>query len=335
MTTCIPSYLLKDTWSTYPAVQISAESAVPPLDCPITPRFNPQAELAQANSLAWAVQFGLVRPQSRAYQKLQVARFGWLAARTYPEASAADLSLISYWATWFFLHDDLCDESEMGTRPQQLAALDAHFSNILEGTSAPDPEDPFALALADMSRQMSERMGEAWCGRFAHSVQQCFQANYWEACGRQTQSQPDLPTYLKMRPFTGAVYTGFNLIHLAWNIDPNSSFLRHLLVEQLAQMAGNLICWHNDILSLPKELQEENPYNLVLILQRERHLTLTEAKRQAIQMCNQEMAAYLQLLSQCPSFGDETVAAWRYLHGLTDWIRGHLDWCRETSRYYG
>jgi len=334
MLNCPPPPITIRSWSIVPQAFISPESALPPLDCPIPAHLNPQAELAQANSLAWATQFNLVRPQSRAYQQLQVARFGWLAARTYPEASAADLSLITYWATWFFLHDDLCDESEMGSRPQQLASLDAHFSAILDGSAMPDPTQPLALALADLAEQLRQRAGSAWCGRFAHSVRQCFQANFWEATGRLNQTRPDLFTYLKMRPFTGAVYTGFDLIHLAEDIDPNASFLSHLHVQQLAHMAGNLICWHNDILSLPKELQEGNPYNLVLILQRQRRLSLTEAKRQAIQMCNQEMQAYLSLLAQTPSFGVEEDQTRDYLNGLSNWIRGHLDWCRETSRYF-
>lgn len=334
MTVCTPSSLVNFTWFDKQPTLSSPESALPPLDCPILARINPHAAAAQTNSLIWAAQFNLTRPQTAAYQKLQVARFGWLSARTYPDASVDDLSLITYWATWFFLHDDLCDESELGSRPQQLVVVDAHFSGVLNGSAEPDPEQPFALALADLSRRMRERMGVVWCGRFAHSVTQCFQANFWEATGRLNQELPDLFTYMKMRPFTGAVYTGFDLINLAWDIDPNALFLRHLHIQQLALMAGNLICWHNDILSLPKELKEGNPYNLVLILQRERGLTLTEAKRQAIQMCNQEMRAFLHLLSQLPSFGNETKMAQRYVDGLRDWIRGHLDWCRETSRYF-
>jgi len=306
---------------------------LPTLHCPIPAKCNPFAEFAQAQSLEWAIKFNLVQPQTKAYQHLQFARFGWLAAQTYPHASGEDLVLITIWATWFFLHDDLCDESEIGLQPEQLAKLDAHFISILNGSAVPDPDRPLALALANLAQQLYLRSGKDWYQCFVKSVQQCFNANLWEAIGRLSLEIPDRCYYLKMRLFTGAVYTGFNLINLAWDIDPQAKFLQDDRVKQLTQMAGNLICWQNDILSLPKEVKEGNPYNLVLILQREDSLSLTEAKCQTIQMCNHEMQMYLYLFAQIPFFGEEQLEARQYLNGLSDWIRGHLDWCLNTHRY--
>ena len=52
-----------------------------------------------------------------------------------------------------------------------------------------------------------------------------------------------------------------------------------------------------------------------------------------VAVTNGEMKAFLQLWSELPSFGTEDADARAYVETLAFWMRGHLDWYRETARY--
>jgi 5-epi-alpha-selinene synthase len=70
------------------------------------------------------------------------------------------------------------------------------------------------------------------------------------------------------------------------------------------------------------------------VLQREHDIPLQDALNQAAQMCNAEMKAFVELEARLPTFSQtEDVSLKSYVEGLQSWIRGHLDWYSQTSRY--
>lgn len=300
----------------------------PSLYCPFPSAINPHVGLAHQRSMRWVAEQGLATPSSRTYKTLEVARFGWLAARTYPAGNLHQLTLITKWATWFFLHDDLCDAF---IDPSLLAKLDSRFYDILLGSATTAADIPLAHALADLRQNYLPTTGDRWSRRFAESVQQCFQSLLWEATGRQQNSQATQETYRNMRTFTGGAYTAFDWLLVTENIDPNARFLRDRIVQDMERQAANIIGWHNDLFSAEKEQEEGNPYNLVLILQREENIPLSYAKEKAIAICNEEMDAFLTLVDCVPHPAGSEYS--RYIAGLANWIRGHLDWMEGTARY--
>lgn len=300
------------------------------LHCPFPSSINPHVGLAQQRTLNWVVEHGLATPHSRTYKTLQVARFAWLAARTYPAGSLHHLTLISQWATWFFLHDDVCDAY---IDPQALSAIDNRFCEVLQGSPVQQDDIPLAIALADLRDSYAEFASPAWQHHFTSSVQDCFKSLLWEAEGRYENRLADQQSYMHHRTFTGGAYTAFAWLLITEEIEPNAPFLRLPQIQELERKSANIIGWHNDIFSAEKEQGEGNPHNLVLILQREYNIELEVARRRAVNICNLEMLSFLRLADSIKSVTRKSPQAKAYVEGLSNWMRGHLDWMLGTARY--
>src|SRR5262249_10522579 len=125
---------------------------LPQLYCPFPSVVNPHAEAAERHSLAWALRFGIIKPA--AYHQLSASNFGSLAALTYPAAHREELLIVSDWLVWVFLKDD----QELGSRPEELAALHSRFLSVLEGDNPTGQDVPFIHALADIRQRMRRLM---------------------------------------------------------------------------------------------------------------------------------------------------------------------------------
>ena len=103
-------------------------------------------------------------------------------------------------------------------------------------------------------------------------------------------------------------------------------FADNVLVGQLEVMANNYICWVNDIYGVDKEIAEDTTSNIVIVLAHEHGLDWAAALGRAIEMCNAELQAFLEL--------ERLAASCRaYVEALESWMRGNLDWYAETKRY--
>jgi 5-epi-alpha-selinene synthase len=308
--------------------------SAPTFYCPFPPQLNPSVEAVHQHTLQWAVDVGLVTPGDKRHQRLQKARFAWLTALTQPYSELEDLKLAADWHTWLFAHDDVLDATAVGRDPQRVEAIHAGLIKILHGHEPESEAEGLALALADICQRIARRTGPIWPAHFVYSVEQYLQANVWESANRYENVTPDLTTYVKLRQFSGAVFTCFNIIYLTLDLPPQTRFLQHVYVQQLAMMANHHICWVNDIMGLQKEIHENNMSNLVLVLQKQHNLTLPEAISAAIDCCDQEMQAFIQLEERLPTFAaDEQAQLAAYLHALHSWMSGHIQWYKETGRY--
>lgn len=84
--------------------------------------------------------------------------------------------------------------------------------------------------------------------------------------------------------------------------------------------------------SLEKERRLGEWHNLVTVVEHTRGLTEAQALAVACEMISVRTREYLareeRLLVACPT---DTVR--RYAEGMRTWIRGNLDWSRDTHRY--
>ena len=192
----------------------------------------------------------------------------------------------------------------------------------------------FVKALQDIRQRLIQKTSKEWVERFAHDVDQQLQGYIWEATNRLENITPDLSTYVKLRPYPLVIFPCLDLTWISKDIPANAKFLRHIYVQNMAVMASNYVGWTNDILGVNRELDEGNPHNIVLVLQQEYNLSLQDAVQQAVQMCNAEMKAFLNLESHLPSFGEADDASLKdYINGLRSWMGGHFVWYSETRRY--
>lgn len=312
-----------------------APITLPPLFCPAVPAArSDQIEQAEAHSLQWAVTFQLVQPQSKQLARLTAARLAWIAGRINPDFRFDQLTLFTDWLTWLICYDDLCDGEALGRDPVAWGALIQRLMAAVEGSHKPAPTDALAYALADLGRRLRGRTSTRWLDRFAHDLKQTFQANRWEAALRADGTPPDLATYTKMRLLTSAIAPCLDLMAICAGVDPQAEWLSHAYLQQLEKMTSNHICWVNDLFGLAREIKENNPNNLVLVLQRERRLSLQAAVDQVAALCNAEMKAFLALADHFSTEEEGlTTGCQRYIQRLQNWMRGNLDWYAQTERY--
>lgn len=316
------------------------EILVPELYCPFPPAMNPEAEAAQDHTLAWARTHGLVRDEA-AYERLRRSRFGFLAAHAYPGATLSRLSIASDWNTWLFVMDDECDESGIGRRPKRLGILHRRFNGLLTGDGIPRLRGrpgridvPLLHALCDLRDRMRALMPRAWMARFVHSAVEYFESSEWEAENRERDVWPDAATYIRMRPYTGGLYTDIELIELTEGIDLPIVVRNHPALERLALLTNNVVCWSNDIFSLQKERAHRDMHNLVLILHHHGGITEQAAVDRVARLIKGHVQRFIALEARLPQFGPSIDGAVRrFVAVLRAWMRGNLDWSCETGRY--
>ncbi|NEO91175.1 MAG: hypothetical protein F6K56_13380 [Moorea sp. SIO3G5] len=309
-------------------------SDIPEFYCPIDVAINKHTELAEKHTLQWVKKFGLIPKGGKEYQGLRSVKAAWYVGYTNPDASADDLYLMSDWTMWVFTYDDVCDSSDLGNNPNELSAMNNQLMDVLNGAEVTQQDNNFVQALQDIRQRLIQKTSKEWVERFAHDVDQQFQGYIWEATNRLENITPDLSTYVKLRPYPLVIYPCLDLTWISKDIPTNAKFLRHIYVQNMAVMASNYVGWTNDILGVNRELDEGNPHNIVLVLKQEYNLSLQDAVQQAVQICNAEMKAFLNLESHLPSFGEAEDASLKdYINGLRSWMGGHFVWYSQTRSY--
>ncbi|MDQ3563741.1 MAG: hypothetical protein M3436_06255 [Pseudomonadota bacterium] len=305
---------------------------------------NPHREAVREHTLAWARRFGLVKGEA-AIARLQDAMVGSLAARTYPRSPRDPLAIITDWFTWVFMLDDECDEAEIGKRPERLAALQAQCLEVLSGKgpenlrtlSRPRPDRPdvaLIYALYDLRGRIEALMSRAWMDRFAVSIAEYFEASVWEAKNRELETWPDAATYIRMRPYAGAMYIVLDFIDVTEGDTLPLVVRKHPCFQRLMLITSDVVLWCNDLFSCAKELAHQDMHNLALILQNQEDIPLQAAVDRVARLIEREVKRFIALEARLPSFGptiDGVVQ--RFIAGLRDWMRGNLDWSYESGRY--
>ncbi|WAS96086.1 terpene synthase family protein [Nannocystis punicea] len=297
---------------------------------------NRYAELVEREGIAWVLRFfPSVALSPGRLRKLQAAKFARLAARGLPRAPLAELRLVCDWITWLFFYDDaLCDDVVAAPEPlKRLHEAQVRMSAVLRGSPALEDDEPLVHMLAELGARTAAWAAPGFMPRFVAEVERYFQSNVWELRNLLHQLRPALPIYLKMRPFTGAAGVVFALIELIRH-ESLGEVRQHVVVQQLELLANNAICWANDIGSLEKEMVEQNPHNLVLVLQADQGITLDEALARAVAMQGAEEDAFDALAASLRDYdGLSSPAVLGYVADLGSFVRGNFVWMQETMRY--
>lgn len=291
------------------------------LDGPGAPALHPEAPALQAASVAWARRLGLVDAAQTPH--LERARIAWLPARAYPHGAAAALQIAADWTTLFCLLDD---RIERMAGPAEVCAL---LATLLAGFAphTPPTDDPYQRACVDL-RERILAAGPAALERFRAAVRDLFAAFVTEASERASGHIPALDRYLPLREQTVGLHVEFVLGELVDAIDLTPAERADPRRRELARLASDLVGWANDLYTHEKEIEAGDAHNLVFVLARADHLPLAAAVDRAVAMHDEALARFLALAAD-----PTTPSLHRYATMLTAWIRGHLDWGRETGRY--
>jgi len=310
----------------------------PVVFCPFQPHISPYAADVSRYAMAWATRHGFLDTGAAA-ARFARAKFAYLAARAYPDADKADLYLAMSVLTLIVMLDDHL-ESSLGRDPDGQRAAAAGVLSYLRGAPESDHRAalaaaltaPLAGAIGDVWTRLTARTGPAWRARFVEHVARYLAANAWEADNRRAGRVPTIGEYLSMRRHSSATALFFDLIE-ALGAELSGAVRSDPALTVLVGHAHNIVAWFNDIVSWRKELRASDWHNMVLVVRNELGVPLTEAVRRVAARHDAEVHAFVARRAALPAEVRADPAVTRFITGLTYWIRGNIDWSRDSGRY--
>src|SRR5262249_37918073 len=155
-------------------------------------------------------------------------------------------------------------------------------------------------AFTDLWRRSIQGMPPRWRARAAYHWEWYFASHPSEAAGRISAQPPDRRRYLVLRRGTAALETLFDQNERLRRVDVPPTRLHHPLLRQLRQLAADIPSWTNDVRSYPLEAPRGDVYNLVMIVQRERHCSAEEAGAVVLEEAQLMANRFTSLMHQLP-----------------------------------
>ncbi|WP_326602497.1 terpene synthase family protein [Streptomyces sp. NBC_01800] len=314
------------------------ENELPDIYCPFPQQTNPHVAHTRAHLDSWTRSTGLVHRDS-ARERFEQADFGAFVGMVYPTANAENLDLVADWFVWLFLVDDQLDDGHLGRSPDRVRDVVALMRAVVQGTGAgplPDEELPAAVvALTDLWERTTPNAAAHWLRRFAwHLITYLTTATTWEAGNRAEGVVPSEETYIAKRRHTGAIHVCMDLIEIVAGIQAPESIHNDPRFIVALEASCNVVCWANDVYSYEKEQVLGEIHNLVHLVRHHRGYGKQQALEHVCAEIAREterfLAAEAELVTAYPLLSGMLVP---YLNGMRSWMRGNLDWSRQTPRY--
>jgi 5-epi-alpha-selinene synthase len=301
------------------------------LYCPLVGDLHAEVVAINERTVEWAAEMGLIQTEKQT-SHLLASKIGWLVARGFPKGRVSALQIAADWTTLFCLLDD---RIEKFPHAEMVGSFLKGLLDVFRGDAKSiDPEEPCVRALLDLRLRMLMEGTPRWVARFADRLQELFACFTSEAAHRAEANVMELAAYMRQREVTVGLYPQFELSELTDGIVLPDEVREHPALQRLMARASNIVGWANDIFTYEKEIAQGEIHNLVVVLMNGGDLSLVEAEEMAVRLHNAEVMAFLEEEAALPSFGpmvDGEVL--RFTAVLKTWVRGHLDWARETGRY--
>ncbi|ROQ73577.1 Germacrene A synthase [Streptomyces sp. ADI92-24] len=312
------------------------ESELPDIYCPFPQRTNPHVGHVRAHLDSWTRNTGLVHRDS-ARERFEQADFGAFVGMVYPTADSKNLDLVADWFVWLFLVDDQLDDGHLGRSPDRVRSVVELMRCVVDGSGTPaDEELPAAVvALVDLWERTVPAAAPQWRRRFTyHLMKYLTTATTWEAGNRADGVVPPEATYIEKRRHTGAIHVCMDLIEIVAGIEAPESIHNDPRFIIALEASCNVVCWANDVYSYEKEQVLGEIHNLVHLVRHHRgygkQQSLDHVCAEIAAETERFLAAEAELLTAYPQLN------WMlkpYLDGMRSWMRGNLDWSRQTPRY--
>ncbi|HVI44641.1 MAG TPA: hypothetical protein VM802_07220 [Chitinophaga sp.] len=310
---------------------------LPGLSCPFPGNMNPFVKKSDLHTASWVRKLNLVTDHS-VWQGYQQQKFTWMVARMFPNASLFALNIASDFNTLLFLWDDEIDRISGDGHSEGFEMLVRRILDILKGKSNPAAEaaSPILIAMRDIWKRMQQLGDTPWQQRFAKSLQAAFTANSWRMQHVTDLNAISLEEYMEYRPGIGGANFFVDLAEIMENVHLPEHYYADPLVKKLAAYCSRTICWANDIFSFPKELEQGDELNLVMMMKNKKQLPLEDAITAAVAVHDNEIQEFLHtaevLLALSPA-SDRPLLG-RYILMLEHMMEGNISWStKDTIRY--
>ncbi len=327
---------------------------VPKIGAPFPVDEGPQAEEAQRKHMEWADEQGVFRSKEER-QRFALMNIGALADLLYPEASGSgDLQLVADWCAWLLLRDDRWDATEDPNEWEHLARRNRAYLRLMRQTpgrernypasEAYDEDDTLYGALADLCTRLRERarredLPEPVDRRLVSVMKAFFFASVQQTAYQHRGVIPALCDYVSMRPVTGGLDILTFVLATLDGVRLPKGLFDEPDIRRLTDVTHNICCWHNDLVSLNKELTSGEVHNLILVLQYDPESdcqSLPEAVDAAVGMIREELRTFAELEREVLALGRPRAqaAAW-YARMLRNRVDGIIVWQEACAARYG
>ncbi|MDJ0466729.1 hypothetical protein [Streptomyces sp. H27-C3] len=302
-----------------------------PFYCPVPSVVHPSAQALNETTVRWMLQQHLDTDELQR-KRLALCDFGGLTASTMSYGQLEPLTLMAkFHAVLFSLDDGVCDEALV-----TADVLAQETSRILRAVEAPgshSPGDsPHTRALRLLRLELERYASRQQIRRWTDAMRVYTSGLVWEASWRSSPGLPSLNDYvtLWMRAIGMAPSTAMIEVVAGYSVPDHD--LEDPRVRALTEITWTLVSWDNDLYSRNKELlRADDNLNLIDVLCQELGCEPPDALLEAVMMRDRVMVLFLRLREQVLSDADGGLR--RYLHGLGQFIRGHLDWASACPRY--
>lgn len=277
----------------------------------------------------WLATAGVIDARSRKWlSRIQPAK---LAAYAFPYAPLDRLRLCSDLIAWLFLFDDAYADGTLAENPFQLRAQHARYNPLLGGALDAAPSNPFGKSLAELLGRFGTLAPAEWVLRLGASIRLYLDGCELETSFRWKSHSPSLEAYLWYRDRSIGVYPMLDLVEFAANAYLTPAEAADPFVSALRRAANLTMALTNDLHSSPKEAEEAESFNAVLVTQRQQSLTLEQARQSVKALRDRfegETNHYVACVTEVASPGLRAL-----IKGIPIWEGGNRRWSSECPRY--
>jgi germacradienol/geosmin synthase len=320
---------------------------MPDFYVPYPARLNPHLRQAREQSTRWAREMGMLEGSGIWTERdLQAHDYALLCACTHPDASAADLALVTDWYVWVFFFDDHFLETFKRSQDREggKAYLDRlpAFMPMDLGTGVPEPTNPVEAGLADLWARTVPRMTAGWRARFAESTANLLDESLWELSNINAGRIPNPVEYIEMRRKVGGAPWSAGLVEYVAEAEVPASIAASRPMCVLRDAFADGVHLRNDLFSYQREIEDEGENsNGVLVLETFLGCTTQEAADAVNDLLTSRLQQFenTALTELAPLFAEEGLdpqacaAVFAYIKGLQDWQSGGHEWHLRSSRY--
>ncbi|KAF5374219.1 hypothetical protein D9758_004664 [Tetrapyrgos nigripes] len=272
--------------------------------------------------------------EGRKLQRFLSHRFDLFAELSFPDADQEHLETCIDFFFWAFSFDDLSDEGELQSKPEEHEVGVKLCMSILYDRVPKKTEFPYARMLEDLWRRLHKTATRGTCDRFAKTAVEWFEGQLQQGLNRKLGRMPTIEEFIPMRRATIGCGMVEAMIEYSLDIDLPDYIFEHPIIRAMSDATNDLMTWPNDICSFNKEQADGDYQNLVFVVMEEKDLDLQDAIDYVIQMLNDRVDDYRALKKSLPSFGpcvDAELA--RYLRALEHFVQGTVVWY-YSPRYF-
>lgn len=297
-------------------------------------RVNTHQAAADREARAWFDSVGLYDDRKKS-KFLNYGKFDLFAALSFPDADLEHLVTCLMFFFWAFSTDDLSDEGDLQSRPDDVQAGHAISVRVVNEPGAPRSEYPYAAMFYDLLERFRETSTPGAYKRFIRAWEEWSGSQVTQSRNRSQDRIPSVDEFILMRRATigGAMVEA--IVEYSLDLDLPDEVFENSIIRAMSDATNDLMTWPNDLCSFNKEQSDGDYQNLVFCVMNERKVGLQEAIDIVTEMLTQRVNDYVELKNKLPSFGadvDKELA--RYLHALENFVQGTVLWYYLSPRYF-